>query len=436
MAPMSRDIAEALRQVYPRVLGKLVRFSGSLPEAEDAVQDAVLRALQVWPGAGIPDSPEAWLLTVARRAHIDRARRSRREVPVGEPLEQLAAMSPWVQSAVSDPEVLRGWKDELLRLLFACCHPCLVPGESAALALATIIGLSTTELAAAFVVAPRTMEQRLARARRRLRQEGDADGRAPEASADRLDAVLLAIALLYNEGYWSTDSAPPVRGELCRLATGLAHSVLELYPSDPEVLGLLALLQFHEARRPARLGVDGVAITLPDQDRSRWDREMGADATRYLAQAVVAGRPGPFQLEAAISGAHYMATSAEATDWVLIADLYERLERCRPTAAVRVNRAFAVSRVDGADRGLALLDHEGPVGFDDYPYVHLVRGTLLAELGRFDEARHALHEAQRHSRNQEERVQIARRIDQLPAPPTTSEPRTALDPSRAGEQHV
>jgi RNA polymerase sigma-70 factor (ECF subfamily) len=197
MERVSEDVGEVLRRSYPKVLARTMAFTRSLPDAEDAVQEAIVRALETWPKRGRPDSPEAWLVTVARNAHRDRARRAAREDLHGEPLEVLAQMSPWVRVAVGEPEVVRGWKDDLLRLLFACCHPSLECGESAALALSTMIGLSTREVAAAFVVAPRTMEQRLTRARQRLRERGDGEGTAPEASLDRLDAVLQTIALLF-----------------------------------------------------------------------------------------------------------------------------------------------------------------------------------------------------------------------------------------------
>jgi RNA polymerase sigma-70 factor, ECF subfamily len=215
MDTVSDLTADVLRRCYPQVLAKTLAFTRNLPDAEDAVQDAIVRALETWPARGRPDSAEGWLLTVARNTHRDRTRRAAREELTGEPLERLAQMSPWVRVAVGDPEIVRAWKDDLLRLLFACCHPALEDGESAALALSTIIGLSTTEVAAAFVAAPRTMEQRLSRARRRLKAHGDGDA-ATEPSIDRLDAVLQTIALLFNEGYWSTADAAPIRAELCR----------------------------------------------------------------------------------------------------------------------------------------------------------------------------------------------------------------------------
>jgi RNA polymerase sigma-70 factor (ECF subfamily) len=410
MESMSEEVGEVLRRSYPTVLARTMALTRSLPDAEDAVQEAIVRALETWPGRGRPDSPEAWLVTVARNAYRDRARRAAREDLHGEPLEVFAQMSPWVRVAVGDPEVARGWKDDLLRLLFACCHPSLERGESAALALSTILGLSTSEVAAAFVVAPRTMEQRLTRARQRLKARGDSEGAAPEASLGRLDAVVQTIALLFNEGYWSTGEDAPIRAELCRLAVGLGHSLLEVFPAEPEVAGLLALMKLHDARRSARFNPGGSPVPLPEQDRTRWDHEAIASAAALLEQALSAARPGPFQIEAAISAVHCRAPSAESTDWREIAALYALLERLRPTPAVRVNRAFAVARSEGPSQGLALLEPGGEPDVSGYPYVHLVRGALLAEVGRHPEARDALFLARQHARNAAERSQIDSRL--------------------------
>ena len=416
MEAVNDPIADVLRSSYPKVLAKTMAFTRSLPDAEDAVQEAIVRALETWPERGRPDSAEAWLITVARNVHRDRARRAAREELTGEPLDVLARLSPWVRVAIGEPEVVRAWKDDLLRLLFACCDPSLEPGESAALALSTMLGMSTSEVAAAFVVAPRTMEQRLARARQRLKARGHADdARAPEALLDRLDAVLTTIALLFNEGYWSTQDEHPIRVELCRLAIGLANSLLDVFPQEPEVAGLLALTKLHDARRDGRFNPHGAPIPLPEQDRSRWDRVAIEAATTLLDQALSAQRPGPFQIEAAISAVHCRAATADLTEWREIADLYALLETFRPTPAVRVNRAFAVGQADGPAAGLALLQESAGRDVNGYPYVHLVRGALLEDLGRHDEARHALTRARECARNAAERDQIDRRLFELGA---------------------
>ncbi len=406
--------AEALRHLYPRVLAKTLGLTRALPDAEDAVQDAVARALEAWPRTGTPDSPEAWLVTVAANAYRDRVRRTRREEPHDDAVEVLARMSPWARIALAEPEVARGWKDDLLRLLFACCHPSLDEGESAALALSTVVGLSNGEIASAFVVLPRSMEQRLARARKRLREHGDVEGVPPERSQDRVGAVLRTVHLLFTEGYCSSSGESPIRADLCRLAIGLARSLLEVHPGESEAAGLLALLLLHDARREARLDTNGDPVPLPEQDRTRWDHEAILSATSLLEQALAAGRAGPFQTEAAIAAVHCRAREASATDWNEVAALYALLERFRPIPAVRVNRAFAVGRAHGAARGLALLDESAGLDLDAYPYVHLVRGSLLGELGQVEAARQALERAEAGARNAAERTQIRAQLEKLP----------------------
>ena len=407
--------AEEIRRLYPRVLAKTLAFTRSLPDAEDAVQDAVERALEDWPRTGSPDSPEAWLVTVAANCHRDKLRRRKREERSGDALASLAEMSPWARIALGELEIGRGWKDELLRLLFACSHPALEPGESAALALATVVGLSTDEIAAAFVVSPRTMEQRLTRARQRLRERGDVNGSSPDEAQDRVDAVLRTLHLLFNEGYWSTDDEAPIRGDLCRLAVGLGRSLLSAFPDSAEVAGLLALLLLHDARRDSRLDETGALVALPEQNRLRWDIVAIEAATELLDKALAMKKPGPFQIEAAISALHCRARSANETDWGEIASLYTLLEFFRPTPAVRVNRAFALSKAEGAAAGLALLERDDGVDVGSYPYLHLVRGALLEELDRIDEAQASLLLAVERARNLHEARQIGERIERLDA---------------------
>ncbi len=412
--------AEALRLLYPRVLAKTLRLTRSVPDAEDAVHDAVERALRGWAERGAPDSPEAWLVTVATNCHRDRLRRGRREAPREDALETLAQWSPWARVAVADEAVARGWKDELLGLLFACCHPVLDEGESAALALATVVGLSTLEIAAAFLVAPRAVEQRLARARSRLRERGDCDGVAAGDGRDRIAAVLRTIHLLFNEGYWSARDDAPIRADLCRLAIGLARSTVAAFPDEAEAAGLLSLVLLHDARRGARSDRNGESVPLPAQDRGRWDREAIVAATTILDGALALGRPGPHQIEAAIAAVHCRARRAEDTEWMEIADLYALLEGHRPTPTVRVNRAFAVARARGPAAGLRLLERDATVDPAGCPYVHVVRGTLLAEMGHQEEARSSLRRAEQAARNAHERAQIRGRIEALGGIDTTT----------------
>jgi RNA polymerase sigma-70 factor, ECF subfamily len=404
--------ADAIRRVYPRVLAKVLGMTRSLPDAEDAVHDAVERALKSWADVGPPESAEAWLITVAQNAHRDRLRRAKRTESRGDAVDVLAELSPWARIAIAEPDVLRGWKDDLLRLLFACCHPALEDGESAALALATVVGLSTEEIARAFVVAPRSMEQRLTRARQRLREKGDVEGTTPERGRERLGAVLRTIHLLFNEGYWSGASEAAIRADLCRLAIGLARSLFETYSDEPEAAGLLSLVLLHDARRDARLDERGDPVPLPEQDRTRWDQAAIRYATTLLESALGLGAAGPFQLEAAISATHCRARTADETDWVEVAALYALLERARPTPAVRVNRAFALGKAKGPDEGLALLA-QPDIDARAYPYVHLVRGALLADAGRKEDAAVELEKATHSARNEHERRQIRERIARL-----------------------
>lgn len=415
MAGLASRHAEAIRRVYPGVLARLLAFTGSIADAEDAVQHAVLRALSTWPRDGLPDAPEAWLVTAACNGHRDRRRRARRADAHADAVVRLAQLCPWTRIALAEPDVLRGWKDELLRLLFACCHPALEVGESAALALATVVGLSVDEIARAFVVASRTMEQRLTRARQRLRERGDPEGTAPEHGRDRIAAVLRTIHLLFNEGYWSGDDDAPIRADLCRLAIGLARSLCEAYPDHPEAAGLLALLLLHDARRDARLDATGEPVPLPQQDRGRWDHDAIRAATALLERALAAAAPGPFQIEAAIAAVHCRAADAEQTQWHEIAELYALLERERPTPGVRVHRAFALAQAHGPARGLALLAATD-IEADAHPSVHLVRGVLLAEAGEVDAGIAALERAAAISRNAHERRQIEARIERLRRP--------------------
>jgi RNA polymerase sigma-70 factor (ECF subfamily) len=264
------------------------------------------------------------------------------------------------------------------------------------------------------------MEQRLTRARRRLRERGDYEGEGPRDAGGRFGAVLRAVYLLFNEGYWSTSDEAPVRADLCRLAVGLARSLHEAFAHEAEAAGLLALLLLHDARRGARIGPDGAPVPMPQQDRARWDRDSIAAATALLEATLARGEPGPMQIEAAVSAVHCRARSPAETDWAEIAALYGVLEALRPSPSVRVNRAFAVARSEGARAGLAVLD-EGGGDERRAPYDSLVRGALLAEAGEPGRARVELERAESGARNAHERAQIRAQIEALgpaPAPAT------------------
>ncbi len=405
---MSGRPADLLRRAYPGALAKLHAATRSLPDAEDVLHDAVARALDAWPREGTPDAPEAWLVAVALNRHRDRARRRAVAARHEGALAALAAMSPWTRAAMGELRFARGWKDELLGLLFACCDPALATGEAAALALTTVVGLTTEEAARAFLVAPRSMEQRLTRARQRLRGRSPGESTRPDARAERLDAVLRTLHLLFNEGYWSGDDEAPIRADLCALAVGMARSLAEVATESPEVRGLLALLLLHDARRPARLDAAGVPVPLPAQDRARWDHAAIAAAVAILDDALAERAPGPFQVEAAIAAVHCRAATAAATDWREVAALYGLLEEMRPGAAVRASRAFATARAEGAAAGLALLERDGAAAA-----APLIHGALLAEVGRVSEARDQLTRARDGARNRHERAQIAARLAAL-----------------------
>ncbi len=403
-----------LRRAYPPVLARLLRVTRDLAEAEDAVQESIAKALVAWPGRELPASPEAWLARVAVNAHRDRRRKRRGEARHEPALAALAARCAWSEALALSPDVSR-WPDDVLRLVFTCCDPLLGHDERTALALSAVASLSTGELARAFLVSFDAMERRLGRARERLRERrGRYEVPVPTEAPERLEAALATTHLIFNEGYWASGDGPPIRRALVRLSLGLARALEVLLPREPEVEGLLALLLLHAARLPAREGHDGRPRTLEEQDRSRWDAATIDEATALLREALERGRPGPYQIEAAIAAVHCSAARAEETDWLQIAILYEALERHRPGPVVRVNRAFAVSRALGAAAGLALLapalDHPA---LARYPYAHLVHGTLLAEAGSVGPARAALERARDLATNGDEREQIERRIAAL-----------------------
>ena len=423
----SDAVAEALRSAYPQALARVLGITRELATAEDALQDAVVRALQSWPERGIPEVPTAWLVTAARRRHIDRLRHQTHVQRHRDVVARLAEMRPRsrLRSRFDGPPENR-WDDDLLRLLVTCCHPALGLAERTALTLSTVLGLSTTELARAFLVAPRTMEQRLTRARRRLRERTDAYQVPEQAIAGRrLDAVLAVIHLLHNEGYWASQPAPAIRGELCALALELAESLRRLLPTEPEVIGLVALLLLHRGRQPARLSPTGEAVALPDQDRSLWVADDLARGSALVERAAALGRPGRYQIEAAIAAEHCRVRDAQATDWASIALLYDALEAVTPSPVVRINRAFAIARSGHPAAALALLQpvvDERPLR--DYPYTHAIHGAILEDLGRRAEAIAAYRRALSLTDNRHERAHLGRRLDRLAGAvgPGASEP--------------
>jgi RNA polymerase sigma-70 factor (ECF subfamily) len=403
-------VERVFRQEYGRVAAVLVRAVGDLDAAEDAIQEALAVALDRWPRDGVPPNPVGWIVTTARRAAIDRWRREQARVEKHAALG--AAEAYQEEFDVDDTGALR---DERLRLIFTCCHPALNLEAQVALTLRLLGGLTTPEIARALLVPEPTLAQRLVRAKRKIR-----DARIPyavpadHALPERLDAVLAVLYLIFNEGYSASNGAALVRRDLCAEAIRLGRALAQLMPDEPEVLGLLGLMLLQVARGPARVSADGEIILLPDQDRSRWDHAAIAEGATLVEAALRRGRPGPYQVQAAIAAVHAQASHAELTDWAQIALLYEVLNRLSPSPIVELNRAVAVAMVDGPAAGLAVVDRPDVSGrLEDYRWLHSTRGDLLRRLGRFADASAAYARALALSDNQAERAFLSRRMEEV-----------------------
>ena len=388
---------------------------GDIGLAEELVHDAFVEALEHWPGEGLPPNPGGWLATTAWRKALDRLRRDR----AGQEKLALLAVTDAAQAGrgdrVEDPfdtAALDGREnsDELLGLIFACCHPALARDSQIALTLRTVCGLTTTEIAAAFLVSEPAMAQRLSRARKALRETGVAV-RVPEPDqlGDRLDEVLAVIYLVFNEGYLASAGRTPARRDLAAQAVALNRLLHLLMPREPEVLGLLALLLLHESRAATRFDGWGRLVQLKDQDRSRWDQALSTEAARLLARAIAMHPPGPYQIQAAIAAVHAQAAAYADTDWAQIRLLYDRLELFTPSAVVRLNRAVATRFAISPQAALAEVE---PLAaeLDGYRLYHAVRAELLSELGRDEQARAANERALALAANPAERELLARRL--------------------------
>ncbi len=407
-----RTIEAVWRIESARIIAALTRMVGDVGVAEDLAQDALVTALEKWPQAGLPDRPGAWLMAAAKRRAIDHLRRGqrleRKHEELGRELEVDQEMAdPDLDAAIDDPI-----GDDLLRLMFICCHPVLSTEARVALTLRMLGGLTAEEIARAFLIPVATLQQRIVRAKRTLRE-----ARVPfevprgEALAERLASVLEVVYLIFNEGYSATRGDDWVRPALCEDALRLGRILAELAPEEPEVHGLVALMEIQASRLRARIGPSGEPILLMDQDRSRWDRLLIRRGLEALNRAMaLGGALGPYTLQAAIAACHATARTPEETDWARIAALYDALAQLAPSPIVELNRAVALSRAFGPEAGLEAVDALTEAGaLKSYHFLPAVRGDLLFQLGRFDEARAEFERAADLTKNERERALMLER---------------------------
>ena len=403
---MPTDVEDLLRELAPQVLGVLTRRYGDFDAAEDAVQEALLAAAVHWPAEGVPDRPRGWLIQTATRRLIDQRRRERSRTA----REDRALLTQPPPADVPD-------RDDTLVVLFLCCHPALTPASAIALTLRAVGGLSTPEIARAFLVPEPTMAQRISRAKQRIKSSG-VPFRLPTADewTDRLRTVLHVLYLVFNEGYATTAGRDVHRADLCDEAVRLTRMVHRMLPDDPEVAGLLALMLLLDARRPARTGPSGELVPLPEQDRTRWDRALVAEGAALLAAAIGRGAVGEYQLQASIAAVHDRAARAEDTDWPQILALYELLDRMTGNPVVTLNRAVAAAMVHGPEAGLTLLAHVEE-RLSGQHRLDAVRAHLLEMAGDTTAAAEHYAAAAARATNLPERHHLSRQVARLRNPP-------------------